>query len=77
MKNLAALPSLAMSQTDAAIYIGGYIGSSLALMTVFGAVIGWCARTIGIAWLPRALAAVGVVTVAIGIWWLALAFGLL
>ncbi|MEM7306597.1 MAG: hydantoin utilization protein A [Planctomycetota bacterium] len=73
----AALPSLAMEPAEAAVYIGSYVAASLALMTAFGAVLGWCARSVGVAWLPRLLTVVGVLTVAIGAWWLATASGLL
>lgn len=73
----AALPSLAMTRPDAAVYIGSYVVASLALMALLGAALGWCARTVGVAWLPRLLSSVGVVTVVVGVWWTAAAFGLL
>ena len=69
----AALPSLAMQPADAAVYIAGYIGASLGLMTAFGALLGWFSRTIGVAWVPRFLTTVGVLTVVVGAWWLVLA----
>ncbi|MEM9379871.1 MAG: hydantoin utilization protein A [Planctomycetota bacterium] len=71
----AVLPSLAMPPRAAAVYIVAYVLSSLAIMTVFGAVLGRAARTIGVAWLPRFFTVVGVVTIAVGAWWLVTAFG--
>lgn len=73
----AVLPSLAMGRAEAATYIAGYIGASIAIMTAFGAVLGRAASTLGLNWLPRFLTAVGAVTVAIGLFWTAHAFGLL
>ncbi len=73
----AALPSLAMGPGDAAVYLASYIGASLLLMACFGAILGWCARSIGVAWLPSFLTVIGAVTVAIGAWWLGATFGLL
>lgn len=72
----AALPSIAMEPGDAAWYLSSYILASLVLMSAFGAVLGLCSRSIGVAWLPRFLTAVGGITIAIGLWWLVAAFEL-
>lgn len=71
----AVLPSLAMERGEAAVYISTYVVGSLILMAVFGAVLGRCARTIGVAWLPRFLQALGVVTIGVGVVWTLTAFG--
>jgi hypothetical protein len=68
----AVLPSLAMGHADAAAYISGYVVASIVLMTAFGAALGRITRSVGTTWMPRFFQSVGVVTVAIGAWWLAM-----
>lgn len=70
----AVLPSLAMPAGTAAIYIASYILASLLIMSVFAAVVGGTARSIGIAWVPALLRAVGAITAAVGVWWTIAAF---
>lgn len=70
----AMLPSLAMSRSDAAVYIGGYIAASVVIMALFGGLMERIAGTFGVAWLPRFVAGVGTMTVGVGIWWLAAAW---
>lgn len=65
----AVLPSLAMGRAEAAAYIGSYVVASALVMAAFGAVLGRVARSAGLAWLPKLLASVGMLTVAIGLWW--------
>jgi ABC-type nickel/cobalt efflux system permease component RcnA len=70
----AVLPSLAMPPATAAVYIGSYVLASLLIMTVFGAVLGRIARSVGVAWLPTFFRVVGALTLAVGVWWTAMAF---
>lgn len=70
----AVLPSLAMGRTEAATYIAAYIVASIALMTVFGALLGRITRSMGTTWMPRFFQSVGALTVAIGVWWIAVTF---
>lgn len=65
----AVLPSLAMGRTQAAVYIGSYVVASALVMGLFGAVLGRVAARAGLAWLPKLLGTVGLVTIGIGIWW--------
>lgn len=73
----AVLPSLAMGRAEAAVYIAGYIGASIVIMTAFGAFLGRVSSALGLGWLPRFLTGVGAITVAIGVFWAAQSFGLL
>ena len=71
----AVLPSLAMQPAEAAIYIGGYLGASVAAMVLFGWILGLTAERIGVRWVPNFIAGVGALTIAIGVWWTSAAFG--
>ncbi|MEM9800970.1 MAG: nickel transporter [Planctomycetota bacterium] len=73
----AILPSLAMTPSRAAAYIGSYVLASMLVMTLFGAVLGKLSRSIGTAWLPRFFGVVGAITLAIGVYWTYSAFGAL
>ena len=70
----AVLPSLAMPPRTAAIYIVSYVLASLAIMSGFAALIGRASSALGVAWLPRFLSTVGVVTIGVGVWWSVSAF---
>lgn len=73
----AVLPSLAMGPKEASIYIGAYLGSSVLAMALFGWALGGLTQRLGVGWVPRFLTGVGLITVAVGLWWGATAFGLL
>lgn len=70
----AVLPSLAMPPRTAAIYIVSYILASLVIMSAFAAVISRASSAFGVAWVPRFLGGVGVVTVGVGVRWSVMAF---
>ncbi len=68
----AVLPSLAMPPTDAAVYIGSYLAASVAIMTVFGALLGRLTNAFGDRAVPRVMTVVGAASIGIGIYWLVL-----
>lgn len=69
----AVLPSLAMERDQAAVYIAAYVGSSAAVMALFGGAVGLVGARLGTSWLPRFLGFVGAATALVGVWWLAAA----
>ncbi len=73
----AVLPSLAMPPRAASVYIASYVLASLGIMVAFGVLLGRLARTMGVGWLPRFFAGVGGLTVLVGAYWTASAFGVM
>ena len=73
----AVLPSLAMPPLTAAAYIGSYLLATVLAMTGFGWLIGRFADAFDARRLPHAIRCVAGATMGIGVWWLAVAFGLL
>ena len=73
----AVLPSLAMPAPTAALYIGSYLAATMVAMTLFGWAVGRFAAAFAAERLPAMLRAVGGITVAIGVFWLGVAFELI
>ena len=71
------LPSLAMPPLTAAAYIGSYLLATVLAMTGFGWLIGRFADAFDARRLPHAIRCVAGAMMGIGVWWLAVAFGLL
>ncbi|MFT4647002.1 MAG: ABC-type nickel/cobalt efflux system permease component RcnA [Planctomycetota bacterium] len=66
------LPSLAMSPSQAAVFIASYIGASVLAMAIFGGAIGKLAHSVGSKGLRRLFTSIGAITVAVGVAWLVL-----
>jgi hypothetical protein len=62
------LPSLALSTTNAALYLGAYLVSAVLTMGLFAMGVG--RLTANPAHLPRALTAAGILSVAVGVFWI-------
>ncbi len=69
---LAALPTLAMTPLGATVYVASYMAATVAVMALFGAVVGRVTASCGQHAVRRFMVAVGVVTIAIGVVWLTL-----
>lgn len=71
---LGVIPSLAMDRAGAMGYLGAFLLGGLAAMAGFALLIGRLVRRE--AWVPRALTAAGVASMAIGLFWVATALDL-
>lgn len=69
---LGVLPSLAMAERQAVLYLAGYLAAAVLTMALFGALIGWITEVAGTDKIPAALRAAGWTCLALGVVWLGL-----
>jgi hypothetical protein len=66
---LGVVPALALSTTDAAVYILAYLVAAVGSMALFGAILGQIALRAGGRWMQRLMFAAGAGAVVIGVGW--------